>query len=98
MLLDKIRGSFPHQREIYFCCVYLQIIQQRTAECHITQRHVWVTAVQKTLDLSADVQSNRLSPLHLLGRERRPCVVVLLQTLLNSSHNLKSVLILPTLF
>lgn len=35
--------------------VYLQIIQKRTSEVHLSQGHVRVTAVQKALDLSADV-------------------------------------------
>lgn len=37
--------------------VYLQIIQKRTSEVHLSQGHVRMTAVQKALDLSADVQS-----------------------------------------
>lgn len=63
--------------------LYLQIIQQRSSEAHFSQGHVGMTAVQKALDLSADVQSQRLSPLDLLWTQCCPCVIVLLQPLLN---------------
>ncbi|KAG7234813.1 hypothetical protein INR49_003960 [Caranx melampygus] len=62
-----------------------RVVQQRTSQAHFSQRHVGVTAVHEALDLSADVQSERLSPLHLMRSQCCPRVVVLLQTLLQSS-------------
>lgn len=58
--------------------VNLKVIQQRTAQAHFSQRHVWMTAVKKALDLRADVQSQRLGSLDFLWRKDRPRAAVLL--------------------
>lgn len=77
--------------------VYLQVIQQRTSEAHFSQRHVRVAAVQEPLDLSADIQSQRLSPLDLVGRKSRSCVIELLQTLLHTRKSDEKTLVTPPL-
>lgn len=71
--------------KLSWCVAYLQVVQQRAAEAHLAQRHVWVAAVQKTLDLSADVHSQGLSSLDLGGSQGGPRVVELLQPVLNTT-------------
>ncbi|KAF3852381.1 hypothetical protein F7725_005736 [Dissostichus mawsoni] len=53
-------------------CVYLQVVQKRSSEVHFSQRHVGQAAVQEALDLRADVQRQRLSPLDLSWSQSRP--------------------------
>lgn len=62
----------------------LQVIQKRTADAHFFQGHVRVAAVQKALDLRADVQGQSLSPLDLLWIQRCPGAIELLQSVLNT--------------
>lgn len=63
--------------------LHLQVVQERTSDAHFSQGHVGVPAVQEALDLSADVESQSLSSLDLLWRQRCPGVIELLQSVLN---------------
>lgn len=68
---------------------YLQVIQKRTSDAHFLQGHVRVTAVQKALDLRADVQGQSLSPPDLLWVQRCPGAIELLQSVLNTVQRSK---------